>query len=113
MAEKESGDSFEGSRSRDCQSLRRCRAEGAATEISYAEARATKVPARIPVTLLSATEDQTMPAEAHACGLKAQGMDRNSARWEAPGCRKNRTLHSVQQPKLVIDTIRETLNQKR
>jgi pimeloyl-ACP methyl ester carboxylesterase len=90
------------------------RAEGAATEISYAEARATKVPPRIPVTLLSATEDQTMPAEAHTVWIEKH------KEWIAtvPGGRhlvveKTRHFIQAQQPKLVIDTIRETLNNKR
>lgn len=89
------------------------RAEGAATEIAYAEARATKVPARIPVTLLTATEDQSMP-EAHTVWIEKH------KEWIAtvPGGRHvvvEKTGHFIQlqQPKLVIDTIRETLNQKR
>jgi len=90
------------------------RAEGAATEISYAEARVTKVPTGVPVTVLTATEDPTMPADA-----KTMWIEKHKE-WIAtvPGGRHvvvEKTGHFIQaqQPKLVIDTIRETLNKKR
>ena len=90
------------------------RAEGAATEISYAEARVTKVPTGVPVTVLTATEDPTMPADA-----KTMWIEKHKE-WIAtvPGGRHvvvGKTGHFIQaqQPKLVIDTIRETLNKKR
>src|SRR6185295_11117359 len=40
------------------------KAEFASVDTSYSQARAAKVPAGIPVTLLTATVDETMPAEA-------------------------------------------------
>jgi len=90
------------------------RAEAATTDGSYAEARVTKIPPGIPVTLLSAGEDQTMPADANAAWIEKH------KEWIAtvPGGRHvvvEKTGHFIQlqQPKLVIDTIRETLNQKR
>ncbi|HEX7295605.1 MAG TPA: alpha/beta hydrolase [Pyrinomonadaceae bacterium] len=90
------------------------RAEAATTESSYAEARATKVPAGISVTLLTAGEDQTMPADAQRAWLQ------HHKEWIAnvPGGRHvvlEKTGHFIQmqQPRLVIDTIRETVNQKR
>jgi len=90
------------------------RAEGAATEISYAEARVTKVPTGVPVTVLTATEDPTMPADARTMWIEKH------KEWIAtvPGGRHvvvEKTGHFIQaqQPKLVIDTIRETLNKKR
>ena len=90
------------------------RAEGAATEISYAEARVTKVPPGVPVTLLTATEDSTMPADAKTVWIEKH------KEWIAtvPGGQHivvEKTGHFIQaqQPKLVIDTIRQTLNPKR
>jgi pimeloyl-ACP methyl ester carboxylesterase len=90
------------------------RAEDAATEASYEEARAAKVPPGIPVTLLTATEDETMPAEARRVWIEKH------KEWIAtvPGAKHivvEKTGHFIQaqQPKLVIDTIRQTLSQMR
>lgn len=90
------------------------RAEAAMTESSYAEARGTKVPPGIPVTVLTATEDETMPADGRALWIEKH------KEWIATvqGGRHvvvEKTGHFIQlqQPKLVIDTIRETVNQKR
>ncbi len=90
------------------------RAEDAATEASYAEARASKVPPGVFVTLLSATEDETMPADARRVWIEKH------KEWLAtvPGARHivvEKTGHFIQaqQPKLVIDTIRQALSQIR
>jgi len=90
------------------------RAEDAATDASYEEARAAKVPPGIPVTLLTATEDETMPAEARRFWIEKH------KEWIAtvPGAKHivvEKTGHFIQaqQPKLVIDTIRQTLSQIR
>jgi pimeloyl-ACP methyl ester carboxylesterase len=90
------------------------RAEDAATDASYEEARAAKVPPGILVTLLSATEDETMPADARRVWIEKH------KEWIAtvPGAKHivvEKTGHFIQaqQPKLVIDTIRQTLSQIR
>ena len=90
------------------------RAEDEATDTSYAEARAAKVPAGILVILLSATEDETMPADARKLWIDEH------KEWIAtvPGAKHivvEKTGHFIQaqQPKLVIDTIRQAVSQKR
>jgi pimeloyl-ACP methyl ester carboxylesterase len=90
------------------------RAEDAATDASYAEARAAKVPPGILVTLLTATEDETMPADARRVWIEKH------KEWIAtvPGAKHivvEKTGHFIQaqQPKLVIDTIRQALSQIR
>lgn len=90
------------------------RAEDAATDASYEEARAAKVPPGILVILLSATEDETMPADARRVWIEKH------KEWIAtlPGAKHivvENTGHFIQaqQPKLVIDTIRQTLSQIR
>jgi pimeloyl-ACP methyl ester carboxylesterase len=90
------------------------RAEDAATDASYEEARATKVPPGILVILLSATEDETMPADARRLWIEKH------QEWIAtvPGAKHivvEKTGHFIQaqQPKLVIDTIRQTLSKIR
>ena len=90
------------------------RAEGDAVEASYAEARVAKVPPGIPVTVLTASEDDTMAVDARALWIEKH------KEWIAtvPGGRhivvdKSGHFIQAQQPKLVIDTIREAVNQKR
>ena len=90
------------------------RAEAAALDASDAEARLAKVPAGIPVTLLSATEDETMPADARTVWIEKHKQ------WVAtvPGGKHiivEKTAHFIQaqQPKLVIETIRQMFTQKR
>ena len=90
------------------------RAEDETTNASYAEARAAKLPPGIHVTLLSATEDETMPADARRVWIEKH------KEWIAtvPGGKHvvvEKTGHFIQaqQPKLVIDTIRQTLSQIR
>ena len=89
-------------------------AEDAATDTSYEQARVAKVPTGILVTLLSATEDETMPADARRVWIEKH------KEWIAtvPGAKhivveKTGHLIQAQQPKLVIDTIRQTLSQIR
>ena len=90
------------------------RAEDAATDASYEEARATKVPPGILVILLSATEDETMPADARRVWIEKH------KEWIAtvPGAKHivvEKTGHFIQaqQPELVIDTIRQISSQIR
>ena len=89
-------------------------AEDAVTDASYEEARAAKVPPGILVILLTATEDETMPADARRVWIEKH------KEWIAtvPGAKHivvEKTGHNIQaqQPKLVIDTIRQTLSEKR
>jgi pimeloyl-ACP methyl ester carboxylesterase len=90
------------------------RAEDAATDVSYEEARLAKVPPGIAVTLLSSTEDESMPADARRVWI-----DKHKE-WIAtvPGSKHivaDKTGHFIQaqQPKLVIDAIRQILDQTR
>jgi pimeloyl-ACP methyl ester carboxylesterase len=90
------------------------RAEAAGIAASDAQARVAKVPAEIPVTLLSATEDESMPADARRVWIEKH------KEWIAtvPGAKHivvEKTAHFIQaqQPKLVIDTIRQMVNPKR
>jgi pimeloyl-ACP methyl ester carboxylesterase len=90
------------------------RAEAAGIAASDAQARVAKVPAGIPVTLLSATEDESMPADARRVWIEKH------KEWIAtvPGAKHivvEKTAHFIQaqQPKLVIDTIRQMVNPKR
>ncbi len=87
------------------------RAEAAALGASDAQARVAKVPAGIPVTLLSATEDESMPANARRVWIEKH------KEWIAtvPGAKHvvvEKAVHFIQaqQPKLVIETIQQTLN---
>jgi pimeloyl-ACP methyl ester carboxylesterase len=90
------------------------RAEDASTDASYEEARVAKVPPGILVTVLTATEDETMPADARRIWIEKH------KEWLAtvPGAKHivvEKTGHFIQaqQPQLVIDTIRQTLSQIR
>jgi len=90
------------------------RAEDAATDASYEEARAAMAPPGILVILLTATEDETMPADARRVWIEKH------KKWIAtvPGAKHivvEKTGHFIQaqQPKRVIDTIRQTLSQIR
>ena len=87
-------------------------AEFAALDTSYAQARLAKVPAGIPITLLSATEDETMSAESRRVWLEKH------KEWLAtiPGSKHiivEKTTHFIQgqQPVLVRDAIRQVLKQ--
>jgi len=88
--------------------------EFAALDTSYAQARAAKVREGIPVTLLTATEDATMPAEG-----KKMWIEKHKE-WLAtvPGSKHiivEKTTHFIQlqQPALVIDTIKQVAKQPR
>jgi pimeloyl-ACP methyl ester carboxylesterase len=90
------------------------RAEAAALDVTDAEARLAKVPPGIPVTLLSATEDESMPADARRVWIEKHNE------WIAtvPGGKHvvvEKTAHfiQVQQPKLVIETIQQMLKPNR
>jgi pimeloyl-ACP methyl ester carboxylesterase len=87
-------------------------AESAAIDTSYAQARLAKVPDGIPITLLSSTEDENMPAEARKVWIEKH------KEWLAtvPGSKHiiaEKTAHFIQaqQPALVIDAIRQVLRQ--
>ena len=90
------------------------RAEFAGVDISYAQARATKVPQGIPVVLLSATEDESMPAEARKVWIEKH------KEWLAtvPGSKHiivEKTPHFIQaqQPAVVLDAIKQVVKQPR
>jgi len=83
-------------------------AEFAMVDTSYSQARAAKVPGGIPVTLLTATEDETMPAEGRKLWIEKH------KEWLAtvPGGKHiivEKASHFIQgqQPTLVIDAIRQ------
>jgi pimeloyl-ACP methyl ester carboxylesterase len=89
-------------------------AEFAAVDTSYSQARVAKVPGGIPVTLLTATEDETMPAEARKFWIEKH------KEWLAtvPGSKHivvEKASHFIQaqQPALVIDAIKQVSKQPR
>jgi len=86
------------------------KAEYAAVDTSYALARAAKVPEGIPVVLLTATEDESMPAEARKVWIEKH------KEWLAtvPGSKHvivEKATHFIQaqQPALVIETIKQVV----
>jgi pimeloyl-ACP methyl ester carboxylesterase len=88
------------------------RAEGAALKTSYAQASAARIPAGIPVTLMSATEDEGRTVEARKIWIEKH------EEWLAkvPGGKHvivQQTGHFIQlqQPALVIDAIKQVLSQ--
>jgi pimeloyl-ACP methyl ester carboxylesterase len=89
-------------------------AEFASVEVSYGQARAAKVPQGIPVVVLTATEDQTMPAEGRKIWIEKH------KEWLAtvPGGKHvivEGASHFIQaqKPALVIETIKQVLNHPR
>lgn len=89
-------------------------AEFASVDVSYTQARAAKVPQGIPVTLLTATEDQTMPEAGRKLWIEKH------KEWLAtiPGGKHivvEGASHFIQaqKPALVIDTIKQVLKQPR
>jgi pimeloyl-ACP methyl ester carboxylesterase len=90
------------------------RAEWGALEVTYAQARAAKVPNGIPVTLLSATKDEGMPEEARRVWIEKQ------KEWlsKVPGAKhiiteKSGHFIQAQEPGLVVNAIREVVDQSR
>ena len=88
--------------------------EFAALDASYSQARVAKVPGGIPVTLLSATEDDTMPAEARRVWIEKHNE------WLAtvPGSKHivvEKASHFIQaqQPAVVIEAIKQVARQPR
>jgi pimeloyl-ACP methyl ester carboxylesterase len=89
-------------------------AEFAAVDTSYSQARVAKVPAGIPVTLLSATEDESMPAEGRKVWIEKH------KEWLAtvPGSKHiivEKATHFIQaqQPGLVIEAIKQVSKRPR
>ena len=89
-------------------------AEFAAVDTSYSQARVAKVPAGIPVTLLTATEDESIPAEGRRIWIEKH------KEWLAtvPGSKHiivEKTTHFIQaqQPGLVIEAIKQVSKQPR
>lgn len=87
------------------------RAEWDALDITYAEVRVAKLPAAIPVTLISATEDETIPAAARKVWIEKH------KEWvsKVPNAKhivaeKSGHFIQAQQPALVIDVIRKLVN---
>jgi pimeloyl-ACP methyl ester carboxylesterase len=90
------------------------RDESAEVSTSYAQARAAKVPAGIPVILLTATKDDTMPAAVRKVWTEKH------EEWIAkvPGGKHivvEQSGHFIQgdQPQVVIDAIRQVVEQVR
>jgi len=90
------------------------RDESAQVSASYEQARAARVPAGIPVILLTATKDETMPEAAR----KVWGE--KHAEWisKVPGgkhvvAEKSGHFIQAEQPQLVIDAIKQVLDQSR
>jgi pimeloyl-ACP methyl ester carboxylesterase len=88
--------------------------ESAALDTSYGQAREAKVPEGIPVVLLSATEDESMPAEARKVWIEKH------KEWLATVAGSKHIIvekapHFIQaqQPALVVDTIKQILKQAR
>jgi len=89
-------------------------AEFAALETSYSQARVAKVPRGIPVTLLSATEDESISAEGRKVWIEKH------KEWVAtvPGAQhiiveKAHHFIQAQQPALVIQAIKQVSKQTR
>ena len=70
------------------------RDEYAAVDATYEQARAARVPAGIPVTLLTAMQDVGMPAEARGGGGETEGMDREGSWGQTHRRGKERSLYS-------------------
>ena len=90
------------------------KAEYASVDTSYSQARVAKVPKGIPVTLLTATEDESMPAEARKLWIEKH------KEWLAtvPGGKHivvEKASHFIQaqQPALVIEAIKQVAKQER
>ncbi len=88
------------------------RDEAAQVPASYAQARAAKVPAGIPVILLTASKDDTMPANAR------KAWSQMHADWVAKTSGAKHVVvensgHFIQaeQPQVVIDSIKQVLDQ--
>ena len=89
------------------------RDESAEVSASYARARTTKVPAGIPVVLLTATKDDTMPPTVR----KVWSQMHEDWVNKVPGA-KHVTLESghfiqAEQPQVVIDAIKQVVDQVR
>src|SRR2546422_2954561 len=90
------------------------RDESAEVNTSYQQARAAKVPAGVPVILLTAMKDDTMPA-----AVRKVWMEKHEE-WIAmvPGSKHikvENSGHFIQgeQPQIVIDAIRQVIDQSR
>jgi pimeloyl-ACP methyl ester carboxylesterase len=90
------------------------RDEYAAVDATYEQAQTAKVPAGIPVTLLTAMQNDTMPAEARLMAAEKQ------KEWieKVPGgkrilAEKSGHFIQAQEPALVIETIRQMVEQAR
>ncbi len=88
-------------------------AEYASVDTSYSQARVAKVPKGIPVTLLTATEDETMPADARKLWIEKH------KEWltTIPGSKHivvEKASHFIQaqQPALVIEAIKQVSKQR-
>lgn len=87
------------------------RAEWDALTITYAEVRNAKLPSAIPVTLISATEDETMPAEARKVWIeKHKEWISKIPNGKHIVAEKSGHFIQAQEPALVIDAIRKVVN---
>lgn len=90
------------------------RDEYAATSDTYEQARTAKVPPGIPVTLLTAMQDQGIPAEAR----RVWGEKQKEWIDKVPGgkrivAEKSGHFIQVQEPELVIDAVRQVVEKTR
>lgn len=89
------------------------RAEWAALDATYAQARAAKVPAGIPVTLISATRDEGMPLEARKEWIHQQKeWLANVAGGKHIIAEKRGHFIQAEEPALVIEAIRQIVKRR-
>ena len=89
------------------------RAEWAGIDDTYAQARAARLPAGIPVTLITAGLDENMPAEARRAWIEKH----NEWIAKVPGGKqlfasKSGHFIQLQEPQMVINAIREIVTRK-
>lgn len=109
-ARKNQADRFKDEQGQMSKAPEGIRAEWESLEATYAQARAAKVPAGIPATLISATQVEGMPPEARKMWIEKQ------KEWLAnvPGgkhiiAEKSGHFIQSQEPALVIEAIRQTV----
>jgi pimeloyl-ACP methyl ester carboxylesterase len=88
------------------------RDEAAALNTTYDQARAANLPPRIPITLLTAMQDNSMPAEARKVWAEKQKewIEKISG-GKRIVAKESGHFIQVQEPKLVVDAIREVVKQ--
>ena len=88
------------------------RDEYAAIEATYEQARAARIPAGIPVTLITATQDESMPAEARKVWMeKHKEWIQKVPSGKLIIAEKSGHFIQAQEPALVVNAIRELVEQ--